>query len=151
MKNMISLIKFTFQKKSVYNFFFRKRCVHTYIWKTMRLLIRLSMFLIKLKCACHFFIDYDDVFSHYVTFVIDTTQVLGDLHQKKVVKLCCVEFPDCDAVSKYIQDACVGGLCISLPNLAKGHINSLRVIHYSHINNLSEDYLDLQIRGSLTI
>ena len=54
----------------------------------MRLLMRLSMSLIKLKCACHFFTDYDDVFSHYVNFVIDTTQVLGDLLQKTVAKLC---------------------------------------------------------------
>ena len=53
-------------------------------------------------------------------FVIDTTQVLCDLLHKKVVKLCRVEFPDSDAVSKYIQDAYVGGLCNSLPNLANG-------------------------------
>ena len=67
-----------------------------------------------------FFTDYDDVFSHYVNFVIDNIQILGDLLQVKVVKLCRVEFPDIDTVSKYIQDACVGGLCNSLPNLAKG-------------------------------
>ena len=67
-----------------------------------------------------FFTDYDDVFSHYVNFVIDTTQILGDLLQKKVVKLCRVEFSDSDTVSKYIQDVYVGGLCNSLPNLAKG-------------------------------
>ena len=33
----------------------------------------------KIKMRMSFFTDYDDVFSLYVNFVIDTTQVLGDL------------------------------------------------------------------------
>ena len=117
MKNMISLIKFAFQKKPVHNFFLEKMC--SYI-KTMHLFDQIVNVSDKIKMRMSFFTDFDDVFSHYVNFVIDTTQVLDDLLQKKVAKLCWVEFPDSDAVSKDIQDAYVGGLCNSLPNLAKG-------------------------------
>ena len=74
------------------------------------------MSLIKLKCACHFFLDNDDIFSHYVSlcvilcpFVIDTTQVPGDLLHKKLSNFAEANpeqgIPDSNAISRYIQDA----------------------------------------------
>ena len=66
-------------------YFSRKKCVQTWRCKTILLWFRLSLPLIKLKCACHFFTDYDDVFSNFASlcvipqhFVIDTTPVPVD-------------------------------------------------------------------------
>ena len=54
----------------------------------MRLFDQIVNVSVKIKMRMSFFTDFDDIFSHYVNFVIDTTQVLGDLLQKKVAKLC---------------------------------------------------------------
>ena len=103
----------------MHNFFLEKMCSYISL-KNHTPIDQIVNVSDKIKLRMSFFTDYDDVFSHYVNFVIDTTQVLGDLLQKKVAKLCWVEFPDSDAVFRYIQDAYVGGLCNNLPNLAKG-------------------------------
>ena len=78
MNNMISLIKFAFQKKTVHNFFLEKMCSYISLKKHAPIdqIVNVSD---KIKRRMSFLTDYDDVFSHYVNFVIDTTQVLGDL------------------------------------------------------------------------
>ena len=78
MKNMISLIKFAFQKKAVHNFFLQKMCSYISL-KNHAPIDQIVNVSDKIKMRMSFFTDYDDVFSHYVNFVIDTTQVLGDL------------------------------------------------------------------------
>ena len=71
----------------MHNFFLQKMCSYISL-KNHAPIDQIVKVSDKIKLRMSLFIDYDDVFSHYVNFVIDTTQVLGDLLQKKVGKLC---------------------------------------------------------------
>ena len=61
MKNMISLIKFAFQQKSVHNFFLQKMCSYISL-KNHAPIDQIVNVSNKIKMRMSLFTDYDDVF-----------------------------------------------------------------------------------------